>query len=346
MRRMMLGLGLALGLAVMAKPALAAEGCAPEGRMHYVCGPVNVEDMVLTPGTSWIIGSSDRPKDGRLYLIDAKAKTFKDLMVDLAGPAQAPFKDCPRPLKAGEMIPHGLNLRPGAGRKHTLYVVNHGGRESIEVFEIDASGAEPKGTWIGCEVLPEGASGNSVAPLPGGGFVVTRFMTANDPQAFQKMAAGEKNGVVYAWRPGAGFTTVPGSQMSGPNGIEVWRGQVVVNGWPGQLIHRLAPSGEDKSVATGNFSPDNLRWGPDGRLLAAGQAMDVKTAISCNKPKCPHGWVVARLDPATMTLTPVLHVEGTDAFSDATTGLQVGDEMWIGTYSGDRVAWTKLEPAH
>jgi hypothetical protein len=302
---------------------------------------VNVEDMVLTPGTSWIIGTSDRPKDGRLYLIDAKAKSFKDLAVDLGGPAKAPFQDCPRPLKPGEMIPHGIALRPGAGGRHTLYVVNHGGRESIEVFQLDASAGEPKGKWIGCVVLPDGVSGNGVAPLPGGGFVASKFMTANDPKAFQKMAAGEKDGLVYTWRPGEGFKVVPGSQMAGANGVEAWRGYVFANNWPGGRVYRFGPGGEVKSVSV-DFLPDNLRYGPDGKLIVTGQAMDIKTALSCPKARCPHGWTAVRLDPSTMKVTPLVHVEGTDVFGDATTVLQVGHELWAGTYLGDRVAWTDL----
>ncbi len=49
-----------------------------------------------------------------------------------------------------------------------------------------------------------------------------------------------------------------------------------------------------------------------------------------------------RLDPVSLKVTPVLHVAGTDVFSDATTALQVGNELWIGTYKGDRVAYVRL----
>ena len=84
MMRTLAGAAIACALAAAGGgAAVAADSCAAEGKVHYLCGPVNVEDMVLTPGTSWIIGASDRPKDGRLYLIDARAKSFKDLPVDL-----------------------------------------------------------------------------------------------------------------------------------------------------------------------------------------------------------------------------------------------------------------------
>jgi hypothetical protein len=49
---------------------------------------------------------------------------------------------------------HGLNVRAGTGGVHTLYVVRHGSRESIEVFEIDGEAKPPVVTWIGCAVVP------------------------------------------------------------------------------------------------------------------------------------------------------------------------------------------------
>ena len=72
----------------------------------------------------------------------------------------------------------------------TLYVVNHGGRESIEIFTLDPKGAEPAVTWNGCAVMPSHTWPNSVAPLPDGGMVVTDMFDPKDPKAPDKMAAG------------------------------------------------------------------------------------------------------------------------------------------------------------
>jgi hypothetical protein len=335
-------------LAMMgAKPAAAAQACAPEGKVRYLCGPANVEDMVLTPGSSMIIasGMAGESGAGRLYLIDPRRKSFTTLKADAPRPAGAEYKSCPGPIDMAKLAPHGIALRPGAGGRHTLYVVNHGTRESVEVFELDAAKGEPTLTWTGCAVLPDGASGNSVAPLSGGGFVVTRFEQAGDPQAFRKMADGEKTGAVYAWRPGVGFKLVDGSAMSGDNGIETAAGgAILVNAWAEKRIYKLGPKGAKSSVAEPDFLPDNLRKGSDGQVLVAGQAAkDLKglLASACGKSRCPHGWGVDRLNPASMTLTRLVRVDGTDAFSDATVGLRVGDEIWVGTFRGDRVAIVK-----
>jgi hypothetical protein len=70
-------------------------------------------------------------------------------------------------------VSHGLNIRPGANDHSTLYVVGHGGREAIEVFEVDASGERPVLTWNGCVIIPEGQEANSVASLSDGSLLVT-----------------------------------------------------------------------------------------------------------------------------------------------------------------------------
>jgi len=338
------GLWVAIGA-----PARAAETCTPEGRVHYLCGPRNVEDFVQVKGTGWIIASGmtgpGQPA-GQLYLIDSRARTWKPLTPDVSGPARAPYGACPGAPDPAKLAPHGVALRQGEGPRPTLYVVNHGGRESIEVFEVDSPAAHPALRWIGCVVLPAGASGNAVASLPGGGFVATKFQTAGDPQAFEKMADLVKDGLLYEWDPKTGFSPIPGSEMSGANGVEVspdgkW---IFANAWPEQRVIRFRRGSDaaPRSVKL-DFLPDNIRWGLDGQLLVAGQASDIKSLLKpCAKASCPHGWTVVALDPVSLKVTPVVHIEGTDAFSDATVGVQVGHELWVGTYRGDRIARTTL----
>src|SRR4029453_3985633 len=81
--------------------------------------------------------------------------------------------DCPGPLDAKQAVLHGLALRPAAGGRYTVYATNHGGRESVEVFEVDVSGATPTATWIGCVVTPDKMALNSVAAFTDGSIVAT-----------------------------------------------------------------------------------------------------------------------------------------------------------------------------
>jgi hypothetical protein len=82
-----------------------------------------------------------------------------------------------------------------------------------------------------------------------------------------------------------------------------------------------------------DFHPDNLRWAPDGKINVTGQYVELSNRNGL------HGWSAVKLDPNAMTIAPYVREAGTAAFDNGTTTLQVGKELWIGTYRGDRVAY-------
>ena len=138
--------------------------CTPSGGLSFVCGIQNGEDLVLVPNTRWLIASGMAPGSG-LHAVDTQAKAARTLYgVGTAAtrPDRATYANCPGPLDPKLMVLHGLSLRTAAGGRYTVYATNHGGRESIEVFEI-AGGAIPTATWIGCVLMPNGMAANSVA---------------------------------------------------------------------------------------------------------------------------------------------------------------------------------------
>ena len=263
-------------------------------------------------------------------------------------PDKATYGDCPGTPDLGKFSAHGLNLRPGAnGGPDTLYVVNHGGRESIEIFALDAKGEEPTVTWIGCAVMPPHTWPNSVAPLPDGGMVVTDMFDPQDPKALDKMNAGTNTGAVYEWHPHQGYKRVPNSEMSGNNGIEVSRdGQwIYVAAWGNKAVVRLSRDGAKRDALPAGFLVDNLRWAPDGTLVAAGQNVSAKQVFDCfqsHNTRCTQPWRIVRWDTAAMRLQPIARAAGNPEFGDATVGLQIGDEMFVGTFRGDRIAYFSL----
>ena len=331
-------LGLGLASAAAAAPSKSAPTCEPDGKVAYVCGLMNVEDMDLAPGGRWIIGSgmtSPGVPVGHLYAIDSRTRSFHEITPDVSGPAAAAYRDCPGAPDLSKFAPHGLYVLGGR-----VYLVNHGGRQSIEVFQLSMAAKGPALKWIGCAVLPDNGSGNGVAPLPGGGFVASVFQTAGDSGAFGKMSALKTTGAVYAFRPGKGWRKLAHSDMSGANGVEVSGGSILVNAWPEQKVYRFR-TGSDAAPSSVNtpFLPDNVRRLADSRILVAGQDGDIKRLLSpCGKPRCVAGWWVARLDPPTMKLKVLMHVPATPAFGDATSALKVGNQLWVGAYWGDRVA--------
>ena len=189
------------------------------------------------------------------------------------------YNSCPGPIDLSnreQFRAHGLYLRPGKSSVHTLYLVHHGSRESIEIFELDGRAKPPVLTWTGCAVAPDRVWLNSVVGLPDGGFVTTNFSPIGQaPDLRAKILAGTNNGELWEWHTATGWQIVPGSSLPGPNGLEISRDGrwLYVGAWGSESVVRLSrgqtPVRKD-SVPVG-FHVDNVRWAPDGSLLAAGQ---------------------------------------------------------------------------
>src|SRR3954470_4294535 len=177
--------------------------------LRFVPGPYNAEDLVRVPGTRWLVGSGmigPGHPEGHLYLVDAEAKVSEELFpgsVEIR-PARAPY-DGLEPPDPALFDAHGLALRPGDGDVHELYLVNHGGREAIEVFEVDASHDKPAVAWIGAVAQDDTVWGNAVAPVPGGGLVATNYLDLTDPNAFDKVYAAKITGNLKEWHPDTGW---------------------------------------------------------------------------------------------------------------------------------------------
>jgi hypothetical protein len=319
--------------------------------MTYVTGVINVEDMVRVPGTKWIVASGladGQRTDGHIYLVDAGDRSVATLLpgrVDYRLDAKA-YPTCPGKPDEARFSAHGLSLRHGAGTD-TLYVVHHGERESVEVFTLDVRRATPRLTWVGCVAYPAGAFGNGVAALPGGAFAATSFMDPRDPKAFAKIEAGEPMGGVLIWRPGSGWRTVPAAaSISADNGIEasVDGKALFVAGTGDQTVVRLNVDGTGRpTVIKTGFRTDNLRWGDDGYLYAAGARDTVQNLLKCapnTDKRCDNPFSVMRIDPKTLAAQEVVRDPGHPEFGAASTALKLGDAYWLGTPHGDRIAIT------
>lgn len=320
--------------------AAQRSACAPAGDLHFVCDLINVEDFLPVEGGRWLVGSSYRAGSVGLYLIDTAERTARPVALSIARTRDARYEGCPAP-DLGKLNTHGLDVVPGRAGIATVYAINHGGRESVEIFRLEA--ARDAAQWIGCVLMPPGANGNSVAALPGGGgFVVTKFMDNRDKQAFRHILAGALTGVVYRWTPGKGFSEVPGTRLSGDNGVAVshdgkW---VFVNAYGSNEIYRVPLSGDAKPTSVKvDFHPDNLRWAPDGTLFDTGQFLQPGRS---GGPPRPDAWATVRLDPRTMAVTPLIKEPGRAEFGDATSAVQIGDTLWFGTFRGNRVAYRAL----
>ena len=327
-------------LAAQTSPPVAKD-CSSVGDLSFVCGVSNVEDFLPVAGGRWLVGGSLRGLDpvpstvdsAGLYLIDTAAKTARTVDLSAAAEPDSRYPGCSAPnLK--RLNTHGLDVAAGPHHSTMVYAVNHDGRQSVEVFRLFP--AKSAAEWVGCVVLPPGAVGNAVAAMVGGGFVVSKFIDDTDKDSMRHALSGQVTGAVYEWKPGMGFSEVPGTRLSGANGVLVSPDQqwLYVNAWGSHEIYRVPLSGSGKpSVAKVDFSPDNLRWTPDGKIFVTGQFLKAANGEGLN------GWATSRLDPQTMAVTPVVKEPGYAQFDNGTSTVLIGNTLWIGTFRGDRIAY-------
>jgi len=330
--------------------------CEPAGDYSFMCGLKSAEDLVLVPGTKWIIASGFA--EGGFYLIDSEQKTFGSLRTsDEPGASHdmERFGACPGSPDTDQLIMHGLNIRPGEKGHSTLYAVAHGARESIEVFDVDASGERPALTWKGCILTPDAQEANSVASLADGSLLVT--IPLHTGIEISEALAGKLTGQVYRWAPGdSGMTPVQGTEMPYANGIEVSADgkefYVASSGlFTVTAFSNTNPARVLRRTDTLVFVPDNLHMSRDGKLVTAGlhveddacgrvlQSEEFKLEAFAS---CPRPFTVWSIDPQTMQGEALASGPANPNFSNITMGLEVGGELWIGTFAGDRVAYRTM----
>ena len=319
-----------------APPQFAVTGefpCDPTGDLQFICDMVSPEDLAVVPGEEWAITSGAR-EGGRLHLINVPEKTSTLLFPtpDREERLDAEtYPECPGPIPDPEASrPHGLYLDPGDGDVHTLLVVHHGSRESIEVFEVNAGDTPPSIAWVGCSVAPEDNNLNSVSALPGGGFVTTAF------------GAG-----VWEWHTDSGWAMLPESEDTAPNGIEISEdGQFVyIAGWAEEKLTRLSRglTSVQKDVIQLGFRPNNLRMALDGSaIFASGHTDKDGNSISGDREPTLETTNVAAIDPETLEFDRILVQPAIPGFIAATTAIQIGDELWLGSYRGDRLGYLPM----
>jgi hypothetical protein len=227
--------------------------------------------------------------------------------------------------------------------------VNHGGRESIEIFDIETGRGPPHLTWRGCLPMPHGLVGNSVATWSDG-TVLTRPGTG-----IADFVHGRRTGGVYEWRPGgAGFRLIPGTELPGNNGLETSPDDrffyVVAFGWHSILIYaRAHPAEPVRTVLASDFMPDNIHWSGK-RLLTAGMHLREPACGGLRRivggvadpMACHRGYVVAELDPRTGKLATIVDAGPDPLFNGVSTASIAGGLLWIGSYQADRIAYRPL----
>lgn len=324
-----------------------------------ISGPTNPEDLVtLSSGKVVVSGMGGDPGGeggaaGSLYGLDVETQQLTELWpadeLDVA-PDEERFAECPGPPDGDVASPHGLGVETEGDGTEYLYVVNHGGREAIEVFTVGGSAETPQLTWVGCSVLPEGSMGNGVAPDPlTDGFYVTHFLDPADMlDEFERAFGGEATGHVLRWTPEDEWAVVEGTEMSTPNGIAVSPEgtSLYVASWGGrELVEVDAQTGERQASTAIDLMPDNLRSTENGKLLVTGQVIDefetfVQYESGEREPEDRYD--VYELDPVEFSVERIAH--GTpEGFGNPTTALEVQGGMLVGSVTGTKILQLERE---
>jgi hypothetical protein len=325
--------------------------CESSDGHSFICGAQRPEDLARIPNTRWLVFSGFTNGAG-LKLVDTRARTMRRWYTgesaQLAFDRQR-FGSCPSPPDPGLLNTQGLSLRTVGEAQHDLYAVNHGGRESIEIFRIDAARDEPRIRWIGCIEMPAATPANSVATYSDG--TVLASVLTHPGTSITDFVRGDATGGVYEWRPGAAaFRLLAGTRLPGNNGIETSPDDrefyVVAFGWHAVVIYARDDTSQPlrKAIAPG-FMPDNIHW--DGsRLILAGMQYDEPACGGTRKiidgkaddMRCHRGYTVAALDPQTLEFTVIAYATPNAAFNGVSAARIVGGALWLAAYQGERIA--------
>ncbi len=264
--------------------------CGAHGATEILCGTRSPEDVELTPDNKYLIvsqfvnnrgGAPGTSSGAGLVLLDLATKMYTKIPITSEPRKYWGDPECPGPI-GDALIPHGISLGKRNGDVMQLYVVNHGGRQSIEMYELREENRSWTLAWHGCEVTK--SEFNDVAVLPDGGFIGTHPTALRAPGVTTDLFAGAPSGYVSQWSADKGEVELPGTRAGYPNGVLVSADgrTMYFNAWTAKEVHKYdLKTSKETGMVKLDFMPDNITWTKNRHMLAAG----VKNA----RGDCPLG---------------------------------------------------------
>ena len=132
-------------------------------------------------------------------------------------------------------------------------------------------------------------------------------------------------------------------RMVRANGLEISKDgrMLYIAGWAEEKLTRLSRSEPaQKDVVKLGFRPDNVRMSADGSVIFAAGHTD-KNGRSITEPRQPLTETsnIARIDPRTLEVRRIFQHPAMEGFVATTTAIQIGNEMWLGSNRGERIAY-------
>jgi hypothetical protein len=344
MKYWLCGLALAMTAAVSAQqgaqaPALPA--CGDQADMQAICGVQAPEDLEVTPDGRYLVvtqyASFRRPGAiTDLLLLDLRSRKLQPLPATSKRLAGWGDPSCQAPAV---LAPHGTSLVHRSNGAWELFVVNHAGRESVEMYELQKSGASWALTWHGCMVST--LAFNDVAGLADGSFVGTHPTALNQAGAPQaNLLQGRPTGWVGKWTVAGGEAEMPGTRLAYPNGVNASADgrYLYINAFSSRDVHKYdVAAAKIVGVAKVDFMPDNLTWTPKQRLIAAGIKGTRGNCPATSATPCIQSFGLALIDPQTMRATPLFDSGSRASFSGVSVAFEAGPDVFVGAFEGDRI---------
>jgi hypothetical protein len=352
----MMGLIAITSLSGCGRELAKIEDCVAKDGLVPVCGVQNPEDLAVLPGGRYVLssqyGGTAGEKPAGLALYDSTVGSISKLgpFVD-PSPELWGSPDCTTPPGAA-FSSHGIELSQRDDGRWQVIAVNHGGRESLEWFELIEKPGSPQPislAWRGCAVVLDGRSINAVATLPhGGGQLVSQIWQHAGPTSplfatwnLLMSRFAMSSGAVLHW-DGKQFTEVPGTRGMFPNGIVVSAdGRYMYVNMEGYNQIQKIPVSGGKPVAVADVGgmPDNVRWSANRTTLYVasirGSFSEMGDCMNLDDGACPMRGAVVAVDPESMKAYDLFEHEGAP-MGGFTAAVELSDSLLIGAYASDR----------
>ncbi len=310
-----------------------------------ICGLEKPEDLTVAPNRRDII-FGQFSENGILAVLDTVNGSVHRLYPGSDSRiAKNELWGAPTCVSPSETFqPHGIDLSQRSDGRWQLLTVNHGGRESVEFFELLFTEQDrPQLVWRGCAEAPQQGFFNDVAALPGDGFLVTH-MADKDSQMWQLFLSlfGVDTGFVYRWDQAKGYYPVSGTEGKMPNGVAVSPDGVTffVNQYFDNELRKYDLATGKLLGAVSVEKPDNLSWNPRGKLYVASQHASLFELLKSLNSKTSEPsllpFSIYEVDPQTMQKKLVVERDG-KPMGAGTVAVEVDGYLYIGSYAGDRM---------
>lgn len=333
--------------------------CLPSEGFNPVCTFKNPEDLVLLPDEQTLLVSEMGE-----FMTDAVGQlSMFDLTEQIKQPIEIVWENklatwgeqnCSRPNSA-LFSPHGIDLVERKDGKLQVLVVNHGGRESVELFELLRHSSFTNETedthlnklrwtlfWRGCAMPPGDPYLNDVAGLQNGGFLVTHMWDKSQAYAtlVMKYILGIKTGWVWQWEPETGFQKMENSSGIAPNGIAINNSESVtyINMYGQNQLVVLSLDTHEQIAEVEVQQPDNVTVDEEGTVWIASHKHNPVTedCKDVTLGSCLLPFEVIKLNPSTFETSPIIAHPGT-SMGYATVALHVSGTLYMGSAHGDRL---------